>query len=1091
MGVLEAVLAACIMLSAALYVQLNNDVPVRSARVDADLQIAADDFMRTAADHPIFNDPCNGTSELERLVFSGVRGDHGDWNARKLTMLGAGVDADLYIDNRFALLPLHARGGFKGITSDVLIQPDLTYGYAAPVADGAAGTDALRVSVPVVAHSSLRRAPGEAMVADLLTSNTAGTMAYRQAGVSAVTDQGGSMFWRSVATHEPQDILDLAATADATPFNPGDSIALELELHDEGENSPIIEIGFPPGWEVESENAEPMWTHETLSPGRHQFIGHYAASLQILDLRATPPPTPLHPFDIIHAQVTNSSLASADLLVKYAASTDTDFPRTVTMTTPYPVARGEDATFGVAFANGAEATTITNVTLAVPGGYDFEHNDGLGAPLFEAGGSVTPIDAPAGTWSIWDAKHVSWTGSVDVDALGAQQWIVNVPITSDPGIVTSIDSTFRRLPNATATFENGYAQVGTRWGRVPGILELEIPNATYDVAGGQENADGYPHADGLDASDAAVQHDFTVTGSLPRGSVRAAASYNVSPVASSAVQLQSSVANSTFAVANRIVPVGTDVAVDANLESLMTTASSLGASGVNLTLELYAPPSMGCAPTAAWTWPAGSFPLARADDIAFVHPAAGSDSFVFASGAGRAYDVLPLGLTAWRAASTSGTSNVATATVGARSYVLGAGAGVWALDAADGSAAWSQPGANASRALRVNESSATLLAVGPEHVQRLRLSDGAALARLDRAAILDAQETSDGGLLVLNATRVARLDASWSVTAERDVTTLLDGGMGLAPAGLFARDDASGQVLLLDPDSLATRAAFPFAGALLDAVGDATGDGVPDFVVVAQTGVIQAFDGARGAVAWTANALDPGATLNADFVDDDVYGGRGIQSDCGDELELFSYVLPNANERPSCTSFAVGQLDLAPTSVRVGSGRTAILYGGGDGAGVVRLVGSDGSDAWRRSGVTGSVPSAIALGSWQGTDVVAIGTEEGRVMLVAATTNAQVLTYTPSDVPGAFHFAFHLPLGAFFGSHLVVATLNWTQDDGRPETPPVHQAARLVDWFEVVAPDGTPVTNPTYRVALVVSDRAHPAREACYQSGHCPNANED
>ena len=110
-----------------------------------------------------------------------------------------------------------------------------------------------------------------------------------------------------------------------------------------------------------------------------------------------------------------------------------------------------------------------------------------------------------------------------------------------------------------------------------------------------------------------------------------------------------------------------------------------------------------------------------------------------------------------------------------------------------------------------------------------------------------------------------------------------------------------------------------------------------------------------------------------------------------------------------------------------------------------------------------SVPAqtAVANGAWSGVDDVwALGSADGGIHIRDSAHRVDLLRSSPSTRVGHFSLVAHVPEGGFFGTHLLVARVIWSD-----------QEARLVDWFEAVSKSGEPVLRPSYRVALTMAER--------------------
>jgi hypothetical protein len=790
-------------------------------------------------------------------------------------------------------------------------------------------------------------------------------------------------------------------------------------------------------------------------------------------------------FDVLHAQVLGSGLASADLVVQYTASTDTTAPRTAYLSTPYPVFHGKPGAFAVSFANGAEDTTVERVDLEVPGGYDFTHNGGMGAQLFAPGAPMNLDGTGDGAWEWIDAKHVAWTGSRDVASGTATSWRVGINITSDESVTTAIDETFRSLPEVNASFANGFSMRSARWGSVPGLIHLDVPNATIQGAPPAEQHDGYPSL--------GLQHSNFTTRSTAFGTATGTASYNVTPAASHLVDLDTSIASSSFHVANRSVRLGSTVTTTGDLQSVMGEVAKNSPTNENLTVDLYSPASLGCHPTASWTWAAGALPLSRITAATVWHSA--PDALLLGTSDMHVHLIrvaAGVPVTVWSQAVSAAPSQLVVANVGGLAKVFVGGAGmVTRIDLATGNVDWTTLTDPNLLKLSYNAPSDSLFVVTSQHVERRDLASGGvtrAIASGAADAFRDAIESPNGGLYVASTLHVSRFDASWT----QDASLPLGGGaLSSGPGGVLAEIEGGGAASVERIDPL-TWQATPIT--TLSAVpqrivsGDATGDASPDLVLAEEGPIITVVNGAT-LVAWTYSP--PVGTLyyGQPFSSYDPQHQQLPQQGCSNELELESIGAGYDND-PDCKMGDAGTVAFTVNALAAANGYIEYSFAGDAGTGAVDLLDASGTKVWRRTGSQPSLPSVLILDTWNGEIAGGYGTEDGRAYLYrTAGDNQQVLQASPAGSVGKFSFSFPIPLGALFGTHLIVSTLSWDQTDPTSHAT-VHQAARLADWFEVVDVDGTPVEFPTYRVVAVLQDRAEPKHESCYQTASCADANE-
>ena len=392
------------------------------------------------------------------------------------------------------------------------------------------------------------------------------------------------------------------------------------------------------------------------------------------------------------------------------------------------------------------------------------------------------------------------------------------------------------------------------------------------------------------------------------------------------------------------------------------------------------------------------------------------------------------------------------------------------LDPLTGSVLWSTPVATDVARLE----SVAALAAQPSRGRLLVGTSAGALVALDAGTGARASEASlplplegplvqvdvgaEGDVLVARSGGVALLSADLAPAAER----ALDGVVGFAraPGRVLVATGAAAHDLSLP--SLAPGGEAPFAReAALSAAGDATGDGVPDLVVALKDLGVVAVSGATGETAWTrqAGAWVKPVPSAVPFRPDDAWKLLGGGPLCASPEATYQ----TAHE--AC-AWDAGRGQSEPLLLEVGGGRVhfAHVHHGNP-----YLDGLDASGRLVAQAFLPSVPDALASGAWAtGGRAVAVAGADGTIDLYRDDAWASpALRVRATDFVGRFTFFTPVPGGGFFGTHLLVATLGWTEQGATRE-------ARLFDWFEVVGSDGKPVLEPSYRVVLVVQDRGDP-----------------
>jgi hypothetical protein len=982
----------------------------------------------------------------------------------------------MYLNNLHGLYYLHGNPQLVGETRDLPIIPKMS-GLGPVATSPVTSSQVLEIVSPAISHGELVRLSGDALRTSVLSLDIAEEQEREVWSPFVILPSLGdsqlsgtqSLYWSDGGLPE----LTLTLRDDnMRPDLNGETprLALSLEVTPSYQIQPWsgIEIDLPPGWTGRID-PNPSWTVDWtgMQSGEAQLIATPKAatsSPSTIPLSLHPPPISnlTHAFDVIRAHAFNGSFSESNLVVAYPVSTPNTLPRFVYPTTPYLLRPGDQAFFGVAFANGGEATTVTRVDLEVPGGYDVWANDGKGAALFDESAPVG-VDGNGGSWRWDDARHVHWSGAVDVPALGAAWFGAMVNVTKRTDQTTSVEPERGSAPTVNVTLANGYSMVSSQWGRSPGIVEARAPPAT-------------PLADPANGYDASGNTSFSARFHTTRGGIQSASgSFDVG-AEGDLVAMDNAMANSSFAVRQRLVPIGGVVRADADIESMAQQLSALGVADANLTFELYTPVSFGCGPAERWSVGLRSLPHQPVTALELIDAdgLGAPDAFVGTQD-GQLVRLGPAGVPAWRASLQAPPTSIAwwNASIVDRGILVGDAAGyAHRLDPATGVEAWSRCVARAACSELPNPARPrnVTLSAGPARIAAATLDGELSLLEAGSGAIAVASgedassfgqvewaADGSGDVLVIDAGRHAldRLDGELALRAAVEGEWL---AFGQVPAGV--RGVVPGEARLMDArtfESLPGSEGFGPALAVAAAAGDVDGDGAPEVVVALDSMRAIVYDGATGARSeYDAGPLQP-PVKGWDVVRTQLQGAA-----CS------GWRTPDGSSDLDCPA-AAGDLE-SRGSARVAAGPGGVAYlSTVRGAQALALLGKDASPRWVAWLDAKHAATRLRSGAWGADRGIVVGYDDGLVEdRPAAAGGAATTSAMASQSVGRFTFAAPLPRAGFFGSHVLVATLSW--QDSRGAT----QAARLVDWFELVDERGSPVTHPSYRVVLVVGDRGHP-----------------
>jgi outer membrane protein assembly factor BamB len=540
-------------------------------------------------------------------------------------------------------------------------------------------------------------------------------------------------------------------------------------------------------------------------------------------------------------------------------------------------------------------------------------------------------------------------------------------------------------------------------------------------------------------------------------------------------QLENAVSNSSIRMQNRSVSVGGFFQADANLRPLVTTITGMGASNINLKMDLYPPNSIGCQPGASWSRNSSSLPLARWLALELWDPTGlNVGSMIGAATDGRVYHLGSTGSVLWSTKLSSQPRLLAVANVSGTQqdvYVATDGGTVYRLDALSGNIVWSasEPaplgGATSVTSLTADAQRGLVVLNGASSFATiLRASDGSLVAR----APLQAEEepvqvavASDGSVLALSNQRLTRYDSSLAQQA----TLATMGSVFMAPGHGFVILANESSVSRLNGTTLAQTVTYPYsANAKLGAVGDVTGDGTPDIAVALRDSAgVTVIDGASGAYLWN---RQPGLLpVSLESLKNGVWYS----------------IFPKGQNRPPCVMEDRGDgtyqyprdcktLDEPvrdaqqndPISLAMGEGKVVLVYE--DTRKTLGMVAytSDGGIAWSKTVPSDNPPTILQIGRWGALSVLADGLLQGQFEVRSLTDGNPILSSSPTQFTGQVSFLSRVPMGGLFGAHVLVATLSWQGADGS-----LHQA-RLSDWFHVVSPQGKARHQPMYTVTILV-----------------------
>lgn len=1087
--VLEAVIAASIMVSAAAFAATLERPPSASNANGERFQQVLDDMIDIMLDTPLPPDtPCNGPNVFAQAVDEAIGGDLDIFSGSFEKSFGPGFRENAYIDHSDARYPFITEfDNPSPATRMVPYRPNYTWSKIILASDTLSGQESMTIDVPALKRHTLVRPHGEAIVTtlkvegNLVTNNV--TLASLTAMPGPIDDEWKRSFAQSIAwatlAGAPTLARELTAEQLTTPqpfflrIEPGlsganlDETVLPAELR--------LNITLPRGWDVDETalaDANSVWTvvvtgSEDSGWQIQMALNAGIASALLVRVDAQPPPSPTSPFDEFYAKLGHGSLGESTLLIGYPASADRGLPRVAYATTPYPVRHGTEAVFGLAFANGGDDVTVTQLDVEIPGGYDVSDPDldGQGVSLFAS--SPVSKDANGGTWTRLDGKHLRWTGSKNVDAASVAYWAYAITFTSDLSQQTKTQPKYDDGPKSILKFDNGYVHETRRWGSTPAVFRHIVPPETTLGSGD----DGYPWS--------ATGASHTIVGEVvtPKFKIHTTGAYETGAVSGDAVSMQNGVANSTFDIDKRLAPLGSLVKAEADVSSLASFASTTGATSTTFTAELYSPNTYGCEPIMTWSREIQTLPLSAIRAIEVWDSTGGVTGSPYLTGDdSHLYKVDQAGTILWSKDLQSPGLVLARGDFGLldKGIFVGVKAGMLKrFDPATGTLAWTAilPRAawstsktpNSITSIDVDEDAGRVLVASSAGIVQLRSSSGSLLGEYETLTVGEsyAQVGFAPNGRMFGLTLDGHLDEFTLFEDSLDATRTRHNGFhfALGTVGIILHVGLSTFVLPYETLGDEALPSFTHGPIILATAGDATGDDIDDHIHALADLTLIVIDGATGEIAWTfaPNILPPGATPPTEL---EPFLPPGEEDVCSGVTGGSQYTSP-----VTCDSL-LGAATGTPLALDARDGRVA--YARKESEKHRLSVITEGEAVWTKELTSESKPLVVAMGAWGVNGAVATGTDGGLLTVHDRAVGVKLLETEPTEFAGKFSFHFRVPPAGLYGTHILKGTLSWEGATG--ET----YAGSVMDTFEVVGANGVPNTSPRYRVHFLIEDSSDP-----------------
>ena len=580
--VLEAVIIATIMISAVAYVATFDVPPAPAGSARELLQQKTDDALNILYDTPMSS--TKGNNALSVFLLECMQGDCTNLTTRMDNLLPEGAEYAIYVSNGVRTFPVYVtrQPGGEAVTSQHLFEPTWSHTFISAGMNYVTPSDdpLLVYSLPIFNSNPITqggspllvRVNGERMEdnADYILTAFGTTLASNATDPSV----GAVSLYFTNATGGAVAYQNLASTIAANDGN----VTLTLQLN-ETANIPVpagveLTVQLPRGWTASANNATNanVWvTLENATDKSASYVGSQVRARLLQDVsnkavnftfNAT-----FHGDDLDHyafrAHLSRGAQSVAEMLVRARTNGKLDLAApAVHLTAPRPMGSGPGTTWTLAVYAPANATVPGSNTMSdAVEVKSIEIIEQSGAPIF---GNATGATGP-GTW---DARgdRIVWEGSYTLTKNDVLNLTFLVNASGFPGAVgansaisvpVAFDSWTGRLLSQTA----------------PGMFRGTIlpENGTYG---------GYNRDSG------GLKKEHPLVGDATFRSTAMPGQSSYFTTASS--ELADALYGSYVGVETRRVPVGGEVMLTANVQSVLFKLAEVGQQA-GVTLRFYPP----------------------------------------------------------------------------------------------------------------------------------------------------------------------------------------------------------------------------------------------------------------------------------------------------------------------------------------------------------------------------------------------------------------------------------------------------------------------------------------------------------------------
>lgn len=577
--VLEAVIVTSIMLSAVVFVVTYDQPASGAADARTGLGTKAEDALAILYDTPV--DSKFGEDALSAFIAECMNDSCDNLTARLDKLVPTGASYALYVSNGYSTYPVIVEREPLGeaASASQAFEPRWSSTFLATATESVASDDPLLVYALPIYHSNVVTPGGSQILVRMTGTRTDGSEYVLTASYSTVAEASSDL--ESVAASltfvdaagNPLPVHNLTSALD-TPQRitlrlaeaQGGEIPLgaEVFVHVPRGWTATAPTDANPGWSIlaDAEDPDGAYSGSTL---RASLIEPLSSEHEDLAIDVTYHGDVLDYYPFV-ATVTKGATAIGSMLLRgeQHGSDPTGATPALHMSVPSPMGNGNAyATWTLSAYIPVNDTYLGEDALSNRVNVNtIEIMEAEGNPIF---GDLVPIDSMGGAWTT-GADSLVWRGDVDLHYQAALNLSFQVKASGTAG---PQETRAHFVPPVTFDTYTGRLVERSGWGFYRQII---LP-ATEDYAGFE-----------TESTFATDPHPVVSEGVYRATELPGRTTYNVSELAS----IQDSLYGSYVSAEDRSVPVGGEVVISANVQSVLFTLAELG-QRAGVTLRFYPP----------------------------------------------------------------------------------------------------------------------------------------------------------------------------------------------------------------------------------------------------------------------------------------------------------------------------------------------------------------------------------------------------------------------------------------------------------------------------------------------------------------------